>query len=601
MPDKSILVKKPPTSSLLRCLPTIRKLVRPYRATLGLAIVLVVTSQLARAVIPFAAKYLIDTVVLRHRVDRLPFLLSFAAFAIVTQAGTYFFVSQILARAAETLINDVRNQMQKHLTRLPILFFDTNLTGKLVSRVMNDVEGLRNLIGPGMLELFGSSLMAMITISILLHRSWRLTVAVVAVQILASFFIYKAISFARPLARKSNSIKADIAGRLSESFSGIRVVKGYRAELRESKVFAAGTKKLLDNTLRSQLGNSGMVAVNIINFGLANLLVMAVGGHFLIQGRWTPGDYVQYTAMLVYLSGPVFQLVNMGSQLTQAIAGIDHIGEVMAEVGEEADSNRVVALPEITGRVEVEDLCFAYDDERPVLHNVSLTALPDTVTAFVGRSGAGKSTILSLLCAFHNPVSGHIAIDGVDLSTVTLDSYRRQLGLVLQESFLFDGSIRENIFFSRPDATPEMFLNACRIARVDEFAEALPDSYDTVVGERGVKLSGGQRQRLSIARAILADPRILILDEATSSLDSESEAMIQEGLAYLMRGRTTFVIAHRLSTIRSADQILVMEEGQICERGTHDTLYRLGGRYHDLYTRQYGLESNLFLAPQEAN
>ena len=382
----------------------------------------------------------------------------------------------------------------------------------------------------------------------------------------------------------------------------MRVVKGYHAEKREAGVFTEGVMRLLDNVMRSLTATSllGMAATTVL--GVVGGLVMLMGGHSALAGHMTAGDYIAVSGMLLaFMIAPVFQIVNIGTQLTEAVAGLDRTMEILAEKDEFADPARVETLDAIVGDVQFDDVRFSYEKDKPVLHGISFEAQPGTVTALVGSSGSGKSTIISLVCAFHKPDSGRVLVDDIDLSTVRLDSYRSQLGVVLQESFLFDGTIRENVMFSHPDATEEEFLSACRIARVDEFAERFPEQYDTVVGERGVKLSGGQRQRLSIARAILASPRILILDEATSSLDSESEAMIQNGLSYLMQGRTTFVIAHRLSTIRRAEQILVVEGGLIVERGTHASLYALGGRYYDLYTRQHGLEENLFLAPGEGD
>jgi ABC-type multidrug transport system fused ATPase/permease subunit len=379
------------------------------------------------------------------------------------------------------------------------------------------------------------------------------------------------------------------------------VVKGYHAEQREAGVFAGGVQRLLDNVMRSLTATSLMSLAATTVLGIVGGLVMLLGGHQVIGHHMTTGGYFQYTMLLAYMIAPVFQVVNIGTQLTEAVAGLDRTMEILSEKDEFADPARVHVLGDIRGEIGFEDVHFAYEPDKPVLHGISFDARPGTVTALVGSSGSGKSTIISLVCAFHKPDPGRVLVDGIDLSTVVLDSYRSQLGVVLQESFLFDGSIRDNVMFSFPDATEQQFLSACQIARVDEFAERFPERYDTIVGERGVKLSGGQRQRLSIARAILADPRILILDEATSSLDSESEAMIQDGLSYLMQGRTTFVIAHRLSTIRRAEQILVVEGGRVVERGTHESLYALGGRYYDLYTRQHGLETNLFLAPGEGD
>jgi len=390
-----------------------------------------------------------------------------------------------------------------------------------------------------------------------------------------------------------------VTGRLTESLGGVRVVKGYHAEEREAAVFKVGVLRLLDNVMKTLTMTSVMSMTATTVLGIVGAMVMLMGGHLALQNRMDDGTYIQYTMFLAFMIAPVIQVVNIGTQLTEAVAGIDRTMEILSEKDEFADSGRVVKLGEISGAVRFEHVDFAYTPEKPVLHDVSFRADPGSVTALVGSSGSGKSTIISLLCAFHTPVKGQVLIDDIDLATVDLNTYRSQLGVVLQESFLFDGTIRENIMFSRPGATEEQFQFACRTACVDEFAERFPEAYDTIVGERGVKLSGGQRQRLSIARALLAEPRILILDEATSSLDSESEAMIQGGLAELMHGRTTFVIAHRLSTIRRADQILVVEQGRIVERGNHAELFALRGRYFDLYTRQHGLEANLFLAPGE--
>src|SRR5208282_5115625 len=394
---------------------------------------------------------------------------------------------------------------------------------------------------------------------------------------------------------------AEVTGRLTESLGGVRVIKGYHAEEREAGVFAAGVERLLSNVMKSLTLTSALSAASMTVLGLVSSVVMWLGGHRVLAGTWTVGDYFSYNMFIAFMIAPVFQIVNIGTQLTEAFAGLDRTSEIMAELEENRSPGRIVKMPPIQGTGRFEGVEFAYDPGKPVLHGISFLAEPGTVTALVGSSGSGKSTIISLLCAFHTPTSGRVLVDDVDLAHVDLNTFRSQLGVVLQDSFLFDGTIRENIMFSRPDASEEQFLFACRTAWVDEFAERYPEVYDTVVGERGVKLSGGQRQRLSIARALLAEPRILILDEATSSLDSESEAMIQAGLTQLMQGRTTFVIAHRLSTIRRADQILVVEGGLIVERGNHSELFALGGRYYDLYTRQHGLEANLFLAPGEGD
>jgi subfamily B ATP-binding cassette protein MsbA len=450
-------------------------------------------------------------------------------------------------------------------------------------------------------DFVGGLLTAVLAFFYLLHRSVTVTLTVFAVVAGFVFILQYAFRVIRPIFRERAKINAEVTGRLTESLGGVRVIKGYHAEEREASVFAVGVERLLANVMKSLTMTSVLGSASTTVLGLVSALVMWLGGHSVLNHTWSVGDYFAYNMFLAFMIAPVFQIVNIGTQLTEAFAGLDRTNEIMSELEENQSPGRTIKMPPIHGTVRFEDVEFAYEADKPVLHGVSFLAEPGTVTALVGSSGSGKSTMISLLCAFHTPTSGRVVVDDVDIAHVDLNTYRSQLGVVLQESFLFDGTIRENILFSKPDATEEQFLFACRTARVDEFAERYPEAYDTIVGERGVKLSGGQRQRLSIARALLAEPRILILDEATSSLDSESEAMIQAGLNQLMEGRTTFVIAHRLSTIRRAEQILVVEQGRIVERGNHAELFAMGGRYYDLYTRQHGLEANLFLAPGEGD
>jgi ABC-type multidrug transport system fused ATPase/permease subunit len=584
-----------------KAMPEIWKLVRPRKWLLLAGLGLVAINRVAGLVLPFLTKPFVDQVITQHRGSLLPRLVIEVFVATLIQAVTSFSNTQLLSKAAQRMIADLRQQVQQHVGRLAVSFYDANRTGVLVSRIMNDVEGVRNLVGTGLVEFVGGLLTAFMAFFFLLHRAPRMTLIVFSVIVAFVLILQRAFKTIRPIFRERSKITAEVTGRLTESLGGVRVVKGYHAERREAGVFSVGVLRLLDNVMHSLTATSllSMAATTVL--GVVGGLVMLLGGHLALGGHMTAGDYTQYGAFLAFMIAPVFQVVNIGTQLTEAVAGIDRTMEILGEKDEFADPARVNTLEEIVGEVAFEDVRFAYDPEKPVLHGITFESQPGTVTALVGSSGSGKSTIISLICAFHKPDAGRVLVDGVDLSTVRLDSYRSQLGVVLQESFLFDGTIQENVMFSHPGATQEEFLNACRIARVDEFAERFPEGYDTIVGERGVKLSGGQRQRLSIARAILASPRILILDEATSSLDSESEAMIQHGLSYLMQGRTTFVIAHRLSTIRRADQILVVEGGLIVERGTHASLYALGGRYYDLYTRQHGLEENLFLAPGEGD
>jgi subfamily B ATP-binding cassette protein MsbA len=529
-----------------------------------------------------------------------PLILAVLA-ATFVQAAVSFILTQLLSKEAQRLIAELRRRVQEHIGRLPVGYYDANKSGALVSRIMSDVEGVRNLVGTGLIDFLGGILKALFALVILLKISALLTGIALLAIVGFSFGLSVAFKRIRPIFRERGKITAEVSGRLTESLAGVRVVKGYHAESAEAKVFAGGVERLLDNVLRSLTAISVMSASATTLMGLVGAAVMGVGAHQILAHQLSTGDLVSFIMFLAMLVAPMFQVVGVGTQITEALAGLDRTQEVLHERPEDEDERRTQNIGPIYGNLTFDHVTFAYDPKKPVLHDISFQAEPGTVTALVGPSGSGKSTIISLVAAFHEPGEGKILVDGKDLSTLSLSAYRTQLGVVLQDTFLFDGTIRENIGFARPNATEEQILAACRIARVDEFAEKFEKQYETIVGERGVKLSGGQRQRVSIARAILADPRILILDEATSSLDSESEAAIQEGLAYLMKGRTTFVIAHRLSTIRRAEQILVVEAGRIVERGTHDSLYDLHGRYYDLYTRQHGIDANLFLAPGEGD
>jgi subfamily B ATP-binding cassette protein MsbA len=584
-----------------KAMPEIWRLVRPRKWLLLVGLVLVAINRVAGLTLPYVSRPFVNQVLKNHHGEQLVPLVIAVFVATLIQAVTSFSNTQLLSKAAQRMIADLRQQVQQHVGRLSVSFYDSNRTGVLVSRIMSDVEGVRNLIGTGLVEFVGGLLTAGMAFVFLMHRSSRMTLIVFAIIGVFVFVLQYAFKTIRPIFRERGKINAEVTGRLTESLGGVRVVKGYHAEEREASVFRLGVLRLLDNVMHSLTATSLMSMAATTVLGIVGAMVMLLSGHLALNNQMDDGTYIQYTMFLAFMIAPVIQVVNIGTQLTEAVAGIDRTMEILSEKDEFADPARSMRLGEIVGEVRFEDVEFAYDPEKPVLHGISFQARPGTVTALVGSSGSGKSTIISLVCAFHTPVKGRVLVDEIDLSTVDLNSYRAQLGVVLQESFLFDGTIRENIMFSRPEAMEEEFLSACRTARVDEFAERFPEGYETIVGERGVKLSGGQRQRLSIARALLAQPRILILDEATSSLDSESEAMIQAGLAQLMVGRTTFVIAHRLSTIRRADQILVVEQGRIVERGNHAELYALGGRYYDLYTRQHGLEENLFLAPGEGD
>jgi ABC-type multidrug transport system fused ATPase/permease subunit len=577
------------------------ELIRPRRGLLAFGFILMVINRVSGLVLPYSTKYLIDSVIVKKHYELLKPLVLAVLLATVIQGITSFSLTQLLSKAAQRLIAELRRKVQAHVGRLPVTFHDSTKSGALVSRIMSDVEGVRNLIGTGLVDLVGGLLTATIALVVLFHISAVMTALAFGFLLCFAVALKKAFGTIRPIFRERGKINAEVTGRLAESLGGVRVVKGYHAEDREERVFARGVQRLLDNVLRTLTATSVMSLSASLLMGVVGAVIMYTGARQIAAGALTIGGFFTYTLFMGFLIAPIMSIVQIGTQLTEAVAGLERTQEILNEHREDEDPKRTQVLSEIHGTIEFQHVSFSYDGSRMVLNDVSFRADPGTVTALVGSSGSGKSTTIGLIAAFHSPSQGKVLVDGVDLSTARLDSYRTQLGVVLQESFLFDGTIRENVAFSRPDASEEQVMRACRIARVDEFAETFPDKYDTVVGERGVKLSGGQRQRISIARAILAEPRILILDEATSSLDSESEALIQQGLSYLMQGRTTFVIAHRLSTIRRADQILVVEQGRIVERGTHDELYALGGRYYELYTKQHGVESNLFLAPGEGD
>jgi len=581
--------------------PDIQAMVRPRRGILALGLLLIIIKTLSSFVLPASTRYLIDNVIGKHQSSLLIPLTLAVVGATAIQGVTSFALTQLLSIAGQKLIAELRSKVQEHIGRLPVTYYDSNKTGQLVARIMSDVEGMRNLIGTGVIEFVGGLLTAVIALVLLLRVSPLMTGVSLAIVLLFGFVLSKAFKTVRPIFRERGKINAEVTGRLTESLGGVRVIKGYHAEDREARVFAGGVQRLLANVMRSLTAMSLMSLSATVLMGIVGALVMYLGTQQIYAFKMTMGQLIYFNAILIFLVAPIVGVVNIGTQMSEAFAGLERTREVLRERPEDEDPERTHEIGPIVGEVLFENVEFAYETGNTVLHGISFEARPGTVTAFVGPSGSGKSTTIGLISAFHKPVAGRILVDGVDLNCVKLASYRSQLGVVLQETFLFDGTIRENVRFSRPDATEAELLEACRIARVDEFAEALENGYDTIVGERGVKLSGGQRQRLSIARAILADPRILILDEATSSLDSESESMIQQGLAHLMRGRTTFVIAHRLSTIRRADQILVVEGGNIVERGTHPELYALHGRYWDMYTRQHELDENLFLAPGEGD
>src|SRR5689334_367450 len=570
---------------------------RRGRLALGLALMLV--NRLSGLVLPATSKFLIDDVIGKRRAELLLPLAVAAGAATLVQAVTSFALSQVLGVAAQRAITDMRRRVEAHVARLPINYFDSTQSGVLISRIMTDAEGIRNLVGTGLVQLTGSIVTALFALAYLFYLNWYLTC--ITIIALATFGGAMALAFnrLRPLFRERGKINAEVTGRLNETLGGIRIVKTYTAEKREELVFTKGVHRLFRNVAQSITGVSGITAFSTVVVGAIGVIMIVIGGRAIIAGHMTLGDFINYILFTGLMAAPVVQIASIGTQISEAFAGLDRIHDLMTMKTEDDEDSSRAPLDTIDGEIVFDDVTFEYNPGVPVLKRVSFTAPAGTTTALVGSSGSGKSTLISLVMAFNRPKSGRILIDGRDLGTVRLRDYRSQIGVVLQDNFLFDGTVGDNIRYGKPDATMEEVRAVSRIAHADEFVEGFEKHYETIVGERGVKLSGGQRQRVSIARAILADPRILILDEATSSLDSESEALIQEGLAYLMQGRTTFVIAHRLSTIRRADQILVVEAGRIVERGTHQSLYVARGRYFDLYTKQHGLEANLFLAPGE--
>ena len=570
-----------------------------YRYRLGLGLALILVSRLAGLVLPAMSRYILDEVVPAQRTGELFMLAGIGLGAAIVQSATGFALSQVLGVAAQRAITEMRKQVMAHVSRLPIRYFDSTQTGVLISRIMTDAEGIRNLVGTGLAHLAGGLLTASIALVWLFWLNWRLTLLTVVV--LGLFGITMAVAFSRirPVFRERGKINAEVTGRLGETLSGIRIVKAYGVEKREQLVFARGAHRLFRNVARTVTGVSAVTSISTFVMGLIGAMMIVLGGSALMSGSWTTGELVQYLIFTGLVIAPVIQISQIGTQITEAFAGLDRIREVREMATEDQEDEARESLGSLGGEIRLENVWFEYEPDVPVLKGVSLDAAPGTTTALVGSSGSGKSTLISLVMAFNRPTAGRVLIDGHDLQTVSLQDYRAHLGVVLQENFLFDGTIRANLAFSKPRATDAEIREVSRLAHCDEFIDQFPDGYNTIVGERGVKLSGGQRQRVAIARAILADPGILILDEATSSLDSESEALIQDGLRALRAGRTSFVIAHRLSTIRSADQILVLEAGEVVERGTHDELMALDGRYKQLYDRQYGIERNRFINPGE--
>jgi len=563
-----------------------KTIIWPRRNLVFLGLLLIVIRSLSGFVLPLQSKILLDDVVPNNDYSLLYSLIFIVIGSIVVQAATSFLLTKVLSIQAQYLISELRAQVQKKVLSLPISFFDNTKSGALVSRIMSDVEGVRNLIGTGLVQLVGGSFTAILTLIILLKMNvWMTLFTFIPLSIFAVIAL-KAFKYIRPIFRARGKINADVKGRLTETLSGVRVIKAFNAEAQESEIFAKGVDAIFQNVKKSLTATAIMTSSSTFLIGLATTGIMGIGGHYMIQGEITPGDFLQFTFLLAFMVAPIVQMSNIGSQLTEALAGLDRTEELMSMEAEEDDTNRTIELENFKGELIFNDVSFAYEENKEVIHNIDFKATSGSVIALVGSSGSGKSTIAGLSATFLNPQSGTITIDGNDVSKVKLHSFRKHLGVVLQDEFLFEGTIRENIIFPRPEATEDQVQAAVKAAYVNEFTDRFEDGLETLIGERGVKLSGGQRQRIAIARAILADPKIIILDEATSNLDTESEALIQKSLAELTKNRTTIVIAHRLSTIRKADQILVIENGRIAERGNHDELITKQGRYFDLFTYQ---------------
>jgi len=563
-----------------------KTIIWPRRKIVFIGLIMIIISRLASLVLPGASKYLLDDVVANKDIDMLYTLLWVVGLSIAVNAAMSFMLTKLLSVEAQLLISKLRVQVQRKILGLPISYFDNNKSGALVSRIMTDVEGVRNLIGTGLVQLIGGSITSVIALVLLIKISPMMTLYVLLPVAIFAFIAMKAFGYIRPIFKERGIINADVTGRLTETLNGVRIIKGFNAEEQENKTFEAGVQRLFDNVKKSLTSTSVITSASLFLLGMATLGIMGIGGFMMIKGEMTSGDFLSFTLYLGFMIAPIVQMSNIGSQLTEAFAGLDRTEEIMNMAPEEDSDKRTISLKEIKGDIKFDNVSFAYLEGKEVLNNVSFDAPAGTVTALVGTSGSGKSTIAGLVATFLNPESGKITIDGVDLSEVTLGSYRRNLGVVLQDDFLFEGTIRENILFPRPNATQEQLLNAVKAGYVNEFTDRFEKGLDTLIGERGVKLSGGQRQRIAIARAILADPKIIILDEATSNLDTQSESLIQQSLAELMKGRTTFVIAHRLSTIRQANQILVIENGRIAEQGNHAELIAKEGRYYELHTYQ---------------
>jgi ABC-type multidrug transport system fused ATPase/permease subunit len=575
------------------------RLIRYHRRSLLIGLGLMIIGRLAAFVLPLSTKFFLDEVVTLGRADLLWPIAGAVLGATIVQAATSFAVAKVVSVAAQRAIAELRISIQQHVLRLPTSYFDSTKSGVLISRIMTDPEGIRNLVGTGVIQLVGGIFTATVAFAALLYFNWRLTLGTVILLLLFAWVMATAFKRLRPIFRQRNEINAEVTGRLTETLGGVRLVKVYVAEAREEGVFREGVMRLYRNIASTITGTSLVTSLSTVIVGGVSLVIMIGGGRAALSGDMTIGQLVTFTFLVGMMVAPLISIASIGTQITEAFAGLDRIRELRGVVPETAEDAGRTPLGDVSGRVEFRDVAFAYREGMPVLEEITFDAPAGTTTALVGPSGAGKSTLISLIMAFHYPQSGTILVDGHDLSRVRLLDYRRQLGVVMQDNFLFDGTVRDNIAYARPDATDDEIAAAAAVANADEFIDRFDDGYDTIVGERGVKLSGGQRQRLAIARAIIADPRILILDEATSSLDSESEALIRDGLRRLRRGRTTFVIAHRLSTIQSADQILVLDRGRIVERGTHAELLRAGGLYRSLYERQQGLERDIFINPGE--